>query len=282
MMPQTMLAARGRPFRRGRWSLPFTSATLLLFHAAGLLIAPPAAPGATQELKPITSSGPPSPYSDFEAGNKFYEEGKFPQAVAAYEKVFQSGGGSAAAYFNLGNAYFKSRQIGRAIAAYRQAERLTPRDPDVRANLRFARNQVAGPTLATGKLRGWITNLNLNEWALVAAACFWILFLALAFTQLKPAFRRTLRNYIVAGAAGCVLSGAGLGAAVYVDRAQQTAFAVEPEIQVRQGPLDESKTAFVVHDGAEMLVLDRKDDWLQVSTDPRRSGWIRKSQVLVR
>ena len=48
---------------------------------------------------------------------------------------------------NLGNAYFKSGQLGKAIAAYREAEQMSPRDPDVRANLRFARNQVQGPTL---------------------------------------------------------------------------------------------------------------------------------------
>ena len=77
----------------------------------------------------------------FEAANKLYEEGKFAQAAAAYEQLIQSGRVSAPLYFNLGNAWFKSGQMGRAITAYRRAEQLAPRDPDVRANLQFARNQ---------------------------------------------------------------------------------------------------------------------------------------------
>jgi len=27
-------------------------------------------------------------------------------------------------------------------------------------------------------------------------------------------------------------------------------------------------------------VLDQKDDWLQVSADPRRIGWLRREQVI--
>jgi len=260
--------------RMWRDALPLIGAVMLLF-------VPAISRGSSQTgqtNRPVLAS---TPNTDFETGNQLYEEGKYTEAATAYGRVLQSGRGSAAVYFNLGNAYFKSRQIGRAIAAYRQAEQLTPRDPDVRANLQFARNQVAGPTLTTGKFRRWITSLSLNEWAILTAACLWGLFLSLAFIQLKPVLRSSLRNYIIAATAGCALCGAGLGASVYGQRVEQTAFAAEPEVQVRQGPLEESKTAFVVHDGAEMQVLDRKDDWLQVSTDPRRIGWIRRDQVVV-
>ena len=79
----------------------------------------------------------------FDTANKLYEEGKFAEAAAAYESLVQSRQVSAALYFNLGNAWFKSGQIGRAIAAYRQAEQMTPRDPDLRANLQFARETDA-------------------------------------------------------------------------------------------------------------------------------------------
>src|SRR5262249_6562621 len=66
----------------------------------------------------------------FESANKLYYENKFPEAAAAYEKLLRPGTASAALYFNLGNAWFKAGQIGRALAAYRQAEQLSPRDPD--------------------------------------------------------------------------------------------------------------------------------------------------------
>ena len=105
----------------------------------------------------------------FDSANRLYEEGKFANAASAYEKLAQSGETSAALYFNLGNALFKSGQIGRAIAAYRTGEQITPRDPDLRANLQFARNQVQSPTLSPSRWQRWLGRLTLNEWTLLAA-----------------------------------------------------------------------------------------------------------------
>src|SRR5689334_7524861 len=103
-------------------------------------------------------------FPDFDAANRLYEQGKFPEAAAAYEKIAQSGPASAAVYFNLGNARFKSGEAGRAVAAYREAERLAPRDPEVRANLQFVRNQVQGPTLKPRFAERWFGRLTVNEW----------------------------------------------------------------------------------------------------------------------
>ena len=58
-----------------------------------------------------------------------------PEAVLL---LIQAGSISTPIYFNLGNAWFKAGEAGRAILAFRQAEKLSPRDPDVRANLQFA------------------------------------------------------------------------------------------------------------------------------------------------
>jgi hypothetical protein len=49
---------------------------------------------------------------------------------------------------------------------------------------------------------------------------------------------------------------------------------------VRQSPLPEAHNAFVVHDGAEMNVLDEQPGWLQVSAGPRQIGWLPVDQVI--
>src|SRR5438309_7937754 len=82
--------------------------------------------------------------SAIEQANKLYEQGKFTEATVAYEKIIADGRVSPALYFNIGNALFKSDRIGRAILNYRLAEQMAPRDPDIRANLRFVRNHVNG------------------------------------------------------------------------------------------------------------------------------------------
>src|ERR1700684_3279079 len=70
--------------------------------------------------------------NSFDSANKLYEQGKYPAAAAAYDKLLAGGNVSEALYFNLGNAEFKMNQVGRAIASYRQAQRLAPRDAELR------------------------------------------------------------------------------------------------------------------------------------------------------
>ncbi len=215
----------------------------------------------------------------FEGANKLYEEGKFADAAAAYDKLALSGQTSAALYFNMGNAYFKAGQLGRAIAAYRQAEQITPRDPDVRANLLFARKQPAGASLQPTSLQQWLGRLSLNEWTVLTAAVVWILFLLLAAGQWWPSARSSLRNFVILAGFAAVVLIACLGADYYETRMNRTAIVIVRDAIVRLGPLTESQEAFTAHDGAELRVLDQKDEWLAVSAGPGRFGWIRRDQV---
>jgi tetratricopeptide (TPR) repeat protein len=221
------------------------------------------------------------PATAFESANKLYEEGKFAQAASAYETLARSGETSAALYFNLGNALFKSGQIGRAIAAYRTAEQITPRDPDLRANLQFARNQTPSPTLSPSRWQRWLGRLTLNEWTLLAAGAVWLWLLLLALLQWRPVLKPALRTYVLSLAILAGLLCACAAASLRETRFTRTAIVITRDAAVRYGPLAESPTAFTVHDGAELRVLDQKDEWLQVTAGPRRIGWLRRDQTLV-
>ncbi|MEK7706589.1 MAG: SH3 domain-containing protein [Verrucomicrobiota bacterium] len=224
-------------------------------------------------------STPGEATAQFEAANKLYEQGKFAEAAAAYETIQQSGVASPALYFNLGNALFKSARIGRALVAYRQAEQLAPRDPDVRANLQFARNQVQGPTRHAGRVERWLATLSLNEWTALAAGALWLTFISLAAIQLQPKLAQSLRTLTGAAAIATVIFGACLGLALATQNGAKSAVITAREVTVHNGPFDESPNAFTAHDGAELRVLDRKDDWLQVTDDNRRTGWLKRGEV---
>jgi tetratricopeptide (TPR) repeat protein len=219
--------------------------------------------------------------AEFDAANKLYEQSKYPEAAAAYQKIIEAGQPSAAVYFNLGNAYFKVGQLGRAVAAYRQAEGLAPRDPDVRANIQFARDQAQGPTLTASRWTRLFGRLSLNEWTLLAAAAVWVWLLLLAAGQLWPAGRTALRGGLMAVGVAALVLCACAASAFYGARFTRTAVIITSDAVVRHGPLDEAAEAFKVHDGAELQVLDEKDKWLQVSPGANRIGWVRRDQVLL-
>lgn len=231
-------------------------------------------------LSPALARGAEDAGAGFANANRLYDQGHFREAATAYEELVKAGFKTPTILFNLGNAWFKSGEIGRAVAAYRRAERSAPRDPDIRANLQFARNQVQGPTLKTGRTRQWFGRLTLNEWTVLAAAGVWVSLLMAAAMQWRPDYKRSLRTPLIASAVVSVVLAGCLGTAYAQAKETRLGVVVVPEATVRQGPLDEAATLFVLHDGAELEVMDRKDDWVQVSTDPRRMGWLRQTNIM--
>ncbi len=220
------------------------------------------------------------PVAEFEHANKLYEQGKFAEASAAYQKLVDLERVSPAVYFNLGNALFKSGQVGRAIVDYRLAAQLAPRDPDIRANLQFARNSVGGPTSRrSGWWRSWIQRLTLNEWTVLATGGFWLWLLLLTLKQSKPAWQQSLRGYTATTGVATGLLIAGLALAVYDRLVIRSAVVVAREAVVRYGPVEESQSFYTARDGTELMVVDHKGDWFQVVDRANRTGWVRQEQV---
>lgn len=215
----------------------------------------------------------------FDNANKLYAENKFAEAAVAYEKLAATGTISPALYFNLGNAQFKAGHIGRAIEAYRKAETIAPRDPDLRANLRFARNQVQGPTIKSSAWQRWLGTLSLNEWTWLCVAGVWITFGFLLMRQLKPALVPTLSNWTWLAAGCTALLCVCLALAFLQLTGQQFAIVTTADATVRNSPLDQSPSTITAHDGAELRVLDSKGEWLQVTDDSRRVGWLKREST---
>jgi len=216
----------------------------------------------------------------FEAGNKLYAEEKYLEAVRSYQALLESGESSVAIYFNLGNAYFKTGAIGMALDAYRRAELISPRDPDLRANLKFARNQVVGPTLSPTIQESWLSTLALNEWLWLGAASLWPLFGLLAVRVLKPTWRQRLRSWLWTGFAVVVVVWSCFFLR-YQSLSRQIAIVTVPEASVRMSPFEEASESFTAHDGAELRVLDQKDGWFQVSDENGSFGWLPATKLVI-
>lgn len=223
-----------------------------------------------------------SPQEEFDQANKLYEQGQYANAITTYENLIKNGKASPAVYFNLGNAYFKSGKIGYAIYNYLIAQRLAPRDPDIRANLEFARKHVAeGAVLSKKKWTDILKKLTLNEWAYLFAVSFWAFFGMLAVCQIKTELKQKLKIPITASAIALILFSITLGINAYDKISEQIAVSVVQEGSARQGPLDQSPQKFPLKDGLEFVVLDSKDEWLQVSDYSGRIGWVKTNDVII-
>ncbi len=234
-------------------------------------------------LAGMVASAPAADFTvEFEQANKLYEQSKFTDTVTAYEKLLDGGRCSAALYFNLGNALLKSGQTGRAIISYRLAERFSPRDPDLQANLKFARDSASGGTPDTTDFWWrWLGTLSLNEWTLLTAGGVWLWFMLLTLRLWKPALRKSLRTYTASTGVIAGLLALCLAAVCWEQVHYPRAVVIVREAVVRYGPLEESQAAFTARDGAELTVRDKKGGWLWVTDPSGRLGWVRREQVFI-
>lgn len=219
--------------------------------------------------------------ADFASANKLYAEGKFAEATTTYDAILKTGAQSPALLFNAGNAAFKAGHLGKAIAAYRQAELLTPRDMELRANLAFVRNQVQGATLRESRWRNWVNTLTLNEGATLTAIIFWGMFTLFAIRQIKPALAPKLQTVTRLAVALTLFSGAVLALQATNRFNASIAVVTSAEAVARSGPFDEAQSVFSARDGAELKILDRHDNWVQVVNNAGKIGWLNQKQVAV-
>jgi len=212
----------------------------------------------------------------FERANQLYEEGHFLDAIQAYQPLLTNHP-TTALCFNLGNAYFKSGQLGEAIFHYRMAERETPRDPDVRANLRFARGHVGGPSLQPEWFQRRIRALTPREWVLLTSGVIWAFFVLMIARQWRPSLLSW--TWLSGAMAAITLALAFWAARSHAER--RVAVVTQRDAVMRLGPFEESQSALDLKNGAELRVLDSKQGWIQVTPDDRQLGWVTLTSVRV-
>ncbi|MCX7872050.1 MAG: tetratricopeptide repeat protein [Verrucomicrobiae bacterium] len=223
-----------------------------------------------------------TPQEEFDQANRLFEQGQYSNAIAVYESLIKNGKASTAVYFNLGNAYFKSGKIGYAIYNYLIAQRLAPRDPDIRANIEFARKHVAAGAVLTKKdWKDTFKKLTLNEWGILFAVSFWTFFGILTLCQVKTELKPKLKIPFTISAFTLVLFLIALGINAYDRISNQIAISIISEGAIRQGPLEQSPQKFPIKDGLEFIILDSKDEWLQVSDYSGRVGWVKTNDVIL-
>ena len=220
----------------------------------------------------------PASEAQFEEANRLYETGRFPEAAALY-RATATNGVSANLLFNLGNAHFKAGQLGQAMAAYQRSLRLDPRNPETRANLRFAREQANTQPPTLSLRQRWMRMLSLGEWTALASMVITLFLLLLAVRQLKPEAFVGKPLWIRLPATGVVATALLLAMAASDYFSDSHAFVSVEKATVRNGPLEESPESFKATDGIELLVHDRKGDFLEVESLLGLKGWIHSGDV---
>lgn len=213
----------------------------------------------------------------FAEAARAYDENRLPDAIAGWESLAQEGQALPEVLFNLGNSHYRNGNIGKAIRAYRHAQTLSPRDPDIRANLGFAAQSAGIALPARSPLAALLLDASRKEWLAFGSACFWLLSLSLAAWILWPRLRFVSRP---AAAAWAVLLGVALaGLGMHRDlRRTPECVVMLPDQKVLSGPLDAATPILALPEGAIVRELDRRGTWSEIQADSAR-GWIQSRSL---
>jgi tetratricopeptide (TPR) repeat protein len=208
----------------------------------------------------------------FVAATQAYDENRLPDAIQGWESLLHANQVLPEVLYNLGNARYRHGDLGQAIWAYRHAQRLAPRDPDIRANLNLAA-QSAGITLP--EFKPWsvvLLEFSRREWLVFGVICFWLLFGTAAAWIVWPRSRFITRPaaWVLLGL--MLMAGAGL--------LQYRALSKRPECvmmtpgqNVLSSPLETATPLLALPVGSIVRQLGQRENWIEVQAEGAR-GWL--------
>ncbi len=225
----------------------------------------------------------PSADQKMAEANRRFERGEFAEATQQYEALIGLGYRDTAVYYNLGNAYLEDGDLGRAVLNYLRAEELSPRDPDVIANLDLARSRTVDQLQAEGDSlvasvadfgRRWATATEFG----VAALLLWaVVGLSVATIIIRPTMRRgsILRGGAVLAFLAMLIPLALLLSMLYSNPYENTAVVTARTVEVSSGPGPQYGEEFALHSGAQVRLVDSRHGWLQVALPGGElQGWL--------
>ena len=218
----------------------------------------------------------------FEKSVQSYDTAKYDESIDLLKQIIEMGEATGKVYHNLASAYYRKGQLGESMSAILKARELMPRDPDVRANLRFIHEKTIDKVSFEESGGFWslfFLDQYFSQRELLYSAClFWVLaflFLAVRLFVLKES------SSLHISALCSLLLALFLFLNFYVSSfvKSQWAAVVVQEAKIRSGPDVSNTTVFKLHDGAPVSVQDEKRGWLLVAISDGKKGWVNSSEI---
>ena len=228
-----------------------------------------------------------SPRKAFERAEALYREQDYAAAAEVYEAMRAQGFEDGVLYYNLGNAYFKAGRLGVAVLSYERSLALMPGDEDVRTNLAYANELIAGdvePAPLPLVIR-WVVDLyrlvRPNVLAVLLSISFLLggIALTIVLHDAWPKWRTPALAAMAVSVVLALLSGGVLAAKLNARAKRVEAIVLTENAYVRSGPGESNPRLAEIHEGLKVRIVGERDGWYQVTLANGLTGWMRLGEV---
>lgn len=222
----------------------------------------------------------------FSRGNEAYGEGRYAEALRAYESLLLYRVKDPRLEYNLAGTLFRLDRLGESILHYERARLLAPNDVEIRDNLDYARSfcTVRVEPESLHVLIAWGLGLqndlgpNLHGW--LALGLWWtIVGIIVAGFGKRSGWHAALGWSMVILLLALLL--VSLSWYFTWDRlvATERGVILGTTVEALGGPGRNNATIFTVYEGLTVELRDERNGWSQVSLPNGLSGWLPSSEL---
>lgn len=211
-----------------------------------------------------------TPHTLFHQASEAYEAGHYAEASDLYQQLIPDHQ-SAALHYNLANTLYRLSQYGPAILHYEKALALQPANPDIRANLKLAREAAQLPPATRPWTQSLALNLSANTWAWLAALSFWIALACLLLPRLWD--RQGLISRSTATLA-CLLFLTSSTALYGWHHLAQRGIAISGDAALKHSPTTSATPQHYLKPGEAATILRQHGNYYLIQTPNKQTGWI--------
>ena len=221
---------------------------------------------------PFTARAADDFKKEFEEANGLYDHGKYEEAKKLYDSAILAGHYSPELFYNLGNTEFRLDKPGEAILNYERAQSLSPANPEIQANLAYARGQTGARIAERDWRDGVIMNIGANSYSWLAATAAWLVIFVMGALCFKPRSHRA--SLTLAALCGVAVLGYSVFAIHHLEKNDALAIVMAKTTEARYAPADNSTLAATLPVGSRVWILERRGPWVYCKLPDNNKAWV--------
>lgn len=226
-------------------------------------------------------------FQQFQAGITAYQGKDYQKALSLFQEALNLSPQNVALLTNLGLTYYQLGQKGYSLAYFRKALHFDPGQKTAQAGLQFVTStlpikEIPHQIELYENLRSWfLESTSLLSYILLTAlllgASGWTY---LSYVQAQKQGAESNSQILTFGLGVLLLASLALTTLKVYDLQQTRGTIVVEKVSVQTAPGENQATVFDLHEGLEVLTLQKHEQWVLVSYPGGLSGWIPTASVM--